>query len=147
MPGSEYAIIYLNAAQKPIAVSNIKAVGTYYVKVTMKGNYSGSKTVEFKIIPKGTTILNLISASKGFTVKWKKPQTQMTGYQIQYALNSAFTSGKKTVSVKNTSTVSKKITDLKGKRKYYVRIRTYKTIGKTNYYSSWSSVKYITTKA
>jgi hypothetical protein len=121
-------------------------VGKYSVKVTLKGNYSGTKTVYFKINPKGTTISSLTKASKAFTVKWKKQATQTSGYQIQYSTSSAFASGNKTATVTKNTTVSKKISSLKAKKKYYVRIRTYKSVSGTKYYSSWSAKKYVTTK-
>lgn len=52
----------------------------------------------------------------------------------------------KTVTVKGASTVSKKITKLKAKKKYYVQIRSYKTVNGSKIYSSWSTKKYVTTK-
>lgn len=57
-----------------------------------------------------------------------------------------FKSNTKTATVTSYKTVSKKIKKLKAKKKYYVRIRTYKTVGSTNYYSAWSANKYVTTK-
>ena len=123
----------------------LKNVGKYAVKVTLKGNYSGTKTLYFTIKPKATSISSLSAGSKKFTVKWKKQSTQVTGYQIQYSTSSKFTSPK-TVTVSSYKTTSKTISKLKGKKKYYVRVRTYKTVGKTKYYSSWSSAKSITTK-
>ena len=80
------------------------------------------------------------------TVKWKKQATQTTGYQIQYATDSKFTKNKKTVTVKGASATSKTITGLTGGKKYYVRIRTYKTVGKNKFYSSWSAAKATTVK-
>ena len=141
-----------NSAGKTIAASNYtvtypsgrKNVGTYTVKVTFKGNYSGSVSKTFKINPKNTSISGLTAQSKAFTVKLKKYTTQTTGYQIQYSTSSNF-SNAKTVTVKN-STTSKKISKLTGKKKYYVRVRTYKTVGKTNYYSGWTKAKTVTTK-
>lgn len=124
-----------------------KLVGKYTVKITFKGDYySGTVSKTFKIVPKTTSISSLTAASKGFTVKWKKQATQTTGYQIQIATNSSFTKGVKNYTVSKNSTVSKKITKLTGKKKYYVRIRTYKTVSGTKYYSSWSAKKYVTTK-
>ncbi|MGN0532237.1 MAG: leucine-rich repeat protein [Eubacterium sp.] len=130
--------------------SSRKSVGKYSVKVTFKGNYSGTKTLYFTINPKGTSISSATAKSKGFTVKWKKQATQTTGYEIQYATDSKFTKNKKTVIVSKNSTTSKTISKLSAKKKYYVRIRTYKTVkvnGKsTKIYSSWSKAKYVTTK-
>ena len=112
----------------------------------MKGNYSGSKAVSFKINPKGTALVSLTPASKKMTVKWKKQATQTTGYQIQYATDSKFTKNKKSVTIKGATTTSRSITGLTGGKKYYVRIRTYKTVAKVNYYSAWSAKKAVTVK-
>ncbi len=92
------------------------------------------------------TISSLTSAkTKTMLVKWGK-NAKATGYQIQYSLNSKFASGNKTVTVKGAATVSKTITSLTAKKRYYVRVRTYKTVGGTNYYSTWSAVKNVVTK-
>ncbi len=66
---------------------------------------------------------------------------RITGYRIQLAYDRKFTRGKKTVTVKGYTKTSKKITGLKGGKKYYVRICTYRKIGSTAYYSPWSKVK------
>ena len=128
-----------------------KNVGKYVVKVEMTGNYSGEGKATFKINPKGTSISGLTTASKAITVKWKKQsarmsETRITGYQIQAARNSKFTTGKKIVTVKGYSITSKKITKLTSRKKYYVRVRTYKTVDGVKYYSKWSKVKTVTVK-
>ncbi|MDD6043771.1 MAG: leucine-rich repeat domain-containing protein [Eubacteriaceae bacterium] len=127
--------------------SGRKYVGKYSVKITFKGKYSGSKTLYFNINPPKTSLTSLTASSKGFTVKWSKKTTQVTGYQIQYSTSSTFASGNKTVTVTSNKTTSKKIKSLKAKKKYYVRVRTYKTVNGTKYYSGWSAKKYVTTKA
>ncbi len=152
-------IVAVKDGTKQLATSNYsvsyasgrKNVGRYAVKVTLKKNYSGYKTVYFNINPKGTTISKLTKASKAFTVKWKKQSAKMstarvTGYQIQYSTSKTFASGNKTVTVKGYSKVSKKISKLKAKKTYYVRIRTYTKIGTRTYYSVWSAKKYVKTK-
>ena len=131
--------------------SGRKNVGSYKVTVKLKGNYSGSKAVSFKINPKGTTLSTLTAASKAITVKWKKQATKMatstiTGYEIQLATDSAFTKNVKKVTVAGYTKVSKKVTGLLGARTYYVRVRTYKTVDGTKYYSDWSAVKTVKTK-
>ena len=126
-----------------------KYVGKYAVKITFKGKYSGTKTLYFTIKPKATSISSLKAGSKKFTVKWKKQATQTTGYQVQYSASSKFSKAK-TVTVGKNKTVSKKISKLSGKKKYYVRVRTYKTVkinGKSiRIYSGWSKAKTVTTK-
>ena len=126
-----------------------KYVGKYAVKITFKGKYSGTKTLYFTIKPKATSISSFTVGSKKFTVKWKKQATQTTGYQVQYSASSEFSKAK-TVTVGKNTTVSKKISKLSGKKKYYVRVRTYKTVkinGKSiRIYSGWSKAKTVTTK-
>ena len=126
-----------------------KYVGKYAVKITFKGKYSGTKTLYFTIKPKATSISSLKAGSKKFTVKWKKQATQTTGYQVQYSASSKFSKAK-TVTVGKNTTVSRKISKLSGKKKYYVRVRTYKTVkinGKSiRIYSGWSKAKAVTTK-
>lgn len=116
-----------------------KASAAFYQKYFKAGKKLGGKV-------KPTTLKSLTKAKKAMTVKWnKRPSYFVNGYQIQYSTSSKFKSGNKTVTVKGSSITSKKITKLKSKKKYYVRIRTYRVSGTTKY-SSWSSKKYVTTK-
>ncbi|MCM1286486.1 MAG: CAP domain-containing protein [Acetobacter sp.] len=128
-----------------------KAVGKYNVTVKFKGNYTGTITKSFTIKPKSTSISKLTAGKKKMTVKWKKQASQTTGYEIQYSTSSKFTAKTtKTVTVSKNKTTSKSISKLKAKKKYYVRIRTYKTVkvnGKnTKIYSSWSKAKNVKIK-
>lgn len=126
--------------------SGRKYVGSYKVTVTFKGSkYSGSMSKTFVINPKATALSSVTAASKGFTARWSKVTTQTTGYQLQYSTSSKFTNAK-TVTITSNKTTSKKITKLSAKKKYYVRVRTYKTVSGKKYYSSWSSAKAVTTK-
>lgn len=129
--------------------SGRKSVGKYVVTVNFKGNYSGEKTVYFTIKPKSTSLSSVKAGSKKLTVKWKKQTSQTTGYQIQYSTSSNFTSPK-TVTVSKNGTTSNTISKLKSKKKYYVRVRTYKNVKvddkTTKIYSSWSKSKSIKTK-
>ena len=127
-----------------------KYVGKYAVKITFKGKYSGTKTLYFTIKPKATSISSLTAGSKKFTVKWKKQATQTTGYQVQVATNKKFKKNKKTVTIKKQKTTKTTVKKLKAKKKYYVRVCTYKTVkinGKSiRIYSGWSKAKAVTTK-
>lgn len=125
--------------------SGRKNVGKYKYTITFKNGYSGKKTLYFTINPRSTSITSLKKGSKSFTVKWKKVSTQATGYQIRYSTKSSM-SGSKTMTIKSYKTVSKIITRLSKKKKYYVQIRVYKTVSKANYYSSWSGRKTVVTK-
>lgn len=127
--------------------SGCKNVGTYTVKVTFKGDFAGTAAISktFTIAPKGTSLSSVKAATKGFKATWKKQATQTTGYQIQYSTSKSFKSAK-TVTVSSTKTTSKSVSKLSAKKTYYVRVRTYKTVGKTKLYSSWSSAKTVKTK-
>ena len=139
--GTDYTVSYS---------SGCKNVGRYTVKVTLKGNYSGSKSMTYNINPKGTSVSKVTAAKKGFKVTWKKQATQTTGYEVQYSTSSNFKKGNKTVTISKNKTTSKSVSKLSAKKKYYVRVRTYKTVkinGKNvKFYSGWSGAKSVTTK-
>ena len=130
--------------------SGRKYAGRYAIKITFKGNYYGTVTKTFDIKPKNSYITKLTATSKGFKVYWKKQSTQTSGFQIQYATDSKFTKNCKSAFSSGGSTTYKSIGKLYGNKRYYVRIRSYKTVkygGKNiNIYSDWSNYKYVTTK-
>ena len=132
--GTDYTVSY----------SNNKKVGTATVKITGKGSYTGTITKTFKINPAKQEIQKLTAKSKAFFVDWAQ-KGSATGYEIQYATNSKFTSAKK-VTIKNNKTDKTTVSKLSGKKKYYVRVRSYTTVKGTKYYGAWSSVKNVTTK-
>ena len=132
--GTDYTVSY----------SNNKNIGTATVKIAGKGSYTGTITKTFKINPAKQEIQKLTAKSKAFFVDWAQKGTA-TGYEIQYATNSKFTSAKK-VTITNNKTDTKTISKLSGKKKYYVRVRSYTTVKGTKYYGAWSSTKTVTTK-
>lgn len=126
-------------------------VGQATVVVIFKGDYKGSQKKNFTIDPKGTSLSKLKAKKKGLTISWNRQASQTSGYEIQYSTSSKFTKkATKTVTVKNSRTTSRSISKLKAKKKYYVRIRTYKNAkvnGKTKkFYSGWSKSKSVKTK-
>lgn len=129
--------------------SGCKLAGEYKIKITFKNNYKGTVYKTYTIKPKGTSIASTSAGTKKFTVKWKKQATQTTGYQIRYSTSSDFKSysSKNVTNKKSTSTTIK---NLKAGKKYYVQVRTFKTVkinGKNKkIYSAWSGVKSIKTK-
>lgn len=140
--GTDYTVSYPR---------DMKSVGKYSAAIQFQGNYTGTVSQSYTIAPKGTSIAKVSSKKKGFTVKWKKQADQTTGYEVAYSTSGKF--AKKTtkiVPIGKNKTVSRTISKLKPKKKYYVRIRTYKTVkanGKsTKIYSPWSKVKKVTTK-
>ena len=104
------------------------------VKITSKG------------APAATSIKSLKPRSKGLTVKWAKKTSKTTGYQVQYSTSSKFGSDTKTLTVKGKNKTSAVIKNLKGGKKYYVRVRTYRSINGTKLTSKWSKAKSAKTK-
>ena len=120
--------------------SKCSNVGTYNAAVTLKGNYSGSNKAQYTILPKGTSIYNVVGSKDQFDVKWSKQTTQVAGYQIQYSQSSSFVSGNKTVTITNNTVNTKTIKKPASGKEYYVRVRTFMTAGGKRYYSLWSKV-------
>ncbi|MBE6006202.1 MAG: hypothetical protein E7238_03460 [Sarcina sp.] len=128
-----------------LAFKNNKNVGTATVTITGKGNYTGTIKRTFRINPKPTAVSKITPGSKKLTVNWKKQASQTTGYQIQYSSRSDFKT-QKIVTVTGVSKVSATLKGLAAKHKYYVRVRAFKTVGGTKYYSTWSAAKSAKTK-
>lgn len=150
-----------NTSKTITGLANYK---TYYVRArAFKEVKSGNKKVkiysgwaQYKTVKtKGVPAVKLNSAKSdyyAFKVNYNR-NSGVNGYKICYATNSKFKSSK-TITKKNTKTNAKSYTttvgNLPGNQKYYVKVRTYKTVksGKKSktYYSNWSSVKVVTTK-
>ena len=133
-----------NGTGYTVSYSSNKNIGTATVKIAGKDSYTGTITKTFKINPAKQEIQKLTAKSKAFFVDWAQKESA-TGYEIQYATNSKF-SGAKKVTVTNNKTDKKTISKLSGKKKYYVRVRSYTTVKGKKYYGAWSSTKSVTTK-
>ena len=141
--GTDYSVNY--------SPSSPRKVGRYIITITGKGRYTGKTRALFKIVSRGTSVKELLKTKKTITVKWKKQSakmagTRITGYQIQIATNKKFTRNKKAVTVKGYKKVSKRIRIPGAGKKYFIRIRTFKIIGRQKYYSPWSKTKTLKTK-
>ena len=133
-----------NGTDYTVSYSNNKKVGKATVKITGKGKYGGVITKTFTINPAKQEIQKLTAKSKAFFVDWAQ-KGSATGYEIQYATNSKFTGAKK-VAITNNKTDKTTVSKLSANKKYYVRVRSYTTVGGTKYYGAWSAVKNVTTK-
>ena len=106
-----------------------------------------SATTAPKIVakPKSASIKKVKAAKKAVSVQWKKVGG-VKGYQVQVATDKKFKKNKKTVTVKKQKTTKTTVKKLKAKKKYYVRVRTYKTVNGKKVYSAWSKVKSVKIK-
>ncbi len=134
--GIDYSVTY---------ASGRKNVGTYKVTIKMKGNYTGSKTLTFKINPPKTAVSKLTAGKKSIAVNITKKSSQVSGYQIQYSTSKSFVNATtKTLSSYNTTKYT--LNSLKAGKTYYVRVRTYKTVNGKKMYSDWSAYKFAKVK-
>ena len=132
--GTDYTVSY----------KNNKAIGTATVTIKGKGKYSGSVKATFKICPKKTAVKKLTSPkTKQLKVTYNKV-AGVTGYQVTYSTSSKFT--KKTTKSASSTGTSKTIKKLTKGKTYYVKVRTYKTVNGTKYYSGYTAVKKIKVK-
>ncbi len=107
---------------------------------TIKPNNDKSKSVRLKA-PK---IKKIKAKKKSLKVTWKKVKG-VKGYKLQYSRKKSFKKAK-TLVINKASKKSTTIKKLKSKKKYYIRVRSYKVVGKKTYQSAWSKVKYKKTK-
>ena len=131
--GTDYTVSY----------SNNKNVGKATVKITGKGNYSGSLSAKFDIVPAKQQIQKLETKYKGFYIDWAQ-KGSATGYDVEYSVNanmSGAVSKHLTANKPDTLTVS----GLAGDKTYYVRVRSYTNVNGKVYYGAWSDVKSIKT--
>ena len=118
--------------------SGRKNVGKYKVTVKMKGNYIGTKTATFRIVP-GKAGIRSAKAGKGkVTVTMSKKAGAIGGkyYQIKYRVK-----GKSSWKTVKTTSKAKTIKGLKKGKKYQIKVRTFKKVGGSTYYGKWSKVK------
>ncbi len=139
--GTDYRLVYSKGRKNP---------GVYTATLEFCGNYSGKVVKTFTIRPQKTSLKKITARSRGLRVTWKKQTTQTDGYQIQYSTNRSFKGKAAKIAEAGKKGTAKNISRLKGKKKYYVRIRTYKTVKvngkKRTLYSDWSKSKTIRTK-
>ena len=165
--GRDYTVEYASNTNVGTAIIIVKGTGNYAGEATIRFNIKSAPVpkpstpavkpitpkpaaptpvVKKPVTVNGTTLSSVKNTkTRKMTVKWKKNKA-VNGYQIQYSTNKKFTSGSKTVTVNKNSTVSKTVKKLKKGKKYYVRIRTYKTVNGKKYYSSWSKAKSVKIK-
>ena len=127
-----------NKTDYTVSYSNNKKIGTATIKITGKGKYKDTYVKTFKINPIPTNVKTVTISNKKIKINWKK---QTNGYQLQYSTSKKFKKKYTTVkNIKNVNTTTKAYR-IDTKKRVYVRIRTYKTVGNKKYYSSWSSLK------
>lgn len=141
---SNHKSVTVNSAGKVKIAKKFIGKATITIRASATENYkAASKKITVTVNPAGTKILKTGNISKKRAqIKWKR-NNDITGYEIQYSTNKKFQSNVKKKNITGKSITSAQLTNLKKGKRYYVRIRTYKKIGKTKYYSAWSAKKSI----
>ena len=121
-----------------------KKVGVAKVKITFRGDYKGSKTLKFKILPKKSAVKKVTAGEEEFTASWKQVEG-CTGYQLQYAFNSEFQYAT-TIKIKGQNNTKRTIENVPSGCVCYVRVRAYQKVGKSAIYSNWCTAKRVVTR-
>ena len=109
--------------------------GTPEIKTTVANDVQAKATALGK-----TKITTIKSKKKSLLIKWKKISGEISGYEIQYSTSKKFAKkNTKKITIRSPKKNSKAIKNLKSKKKYYVRIRTYRKAAGKMLYSKWSN--------
>ena len=122
-----------------VTYENNVDIGTGTLTVTGKGEYEGTLSAEFPIIPKKVKMKKVTSYESGFQVAWKTNGPR-DGFELQYATDPEFNNvvSKK---VEDAESSSAEISGLVVGTEYFVRIRAYKSVDGKTFNSNWSDVK------
>ena len=135
--------------EKPTAAPTNPTASNSAVTLPQSANSQASNTestTSARVQKPNKTSVKKSKAKKGSVeLTWSKAKG-VKGYEIQLATDKKFKKNKKTATVKKRKTTKITVKKLKAKKKYYVRIRTYKTVNGKKVYSSWSKVKSVKTK-
>lgn len=131
------AVLQVNKDYTLIYTDN-KETGNASITLRGQGNYTGTHTVTFRILPKKVSAFKKVKcSSSSIQLKWKK-SSSVTGYQIyQYDKKSKKYKLKKNLSAKTTSYTVKKLSPY---TEYRFKIRAYKKVGSQKYYGDYSKV-------
>lgn len=127
----------------------IKGCGRTVITVTAKNGAGVTKTYKVTVTVKPSAKLSPSAKSKSaktLLVSWKR-NTKASGYQVIVARDKSFKKTVKKVTVKTNKTIKATIKGLKGGKKYYVRVRSYKKATGGTIYGSWAKAKAVTVKA
>ena len=125
-----------------VSLTDNTNVGLATVTATGKGNYTGTVSTDFEIIPQKTYLEDSEESDTDITVKWTSMRDQITGYQLQYGFDDKFRKESKIDIVSDASKTTAVIKKDKPDGSYFIRIRTYTEVGDRAYYSYWSEPVY-----
>ena len=145
---------YKSSNKKVVTVNSkgkitVKGIGIAKVTISVKETQkykAVSKQITITVRPEKMKIVSRSSGAKGTAkIKWKK-DSNVDGYEILLATDKKFSKNKNKYTIKSKNKVTKKITNLKSSKKYYIKVRSYKIINKKKIYSTYSSAKNLVIK-
>lgn len=144
---------YTDGGFKHVSTGKLNAMATEqgYYALTAYFRFTGGKTSLYDMsdtgdaTPAALTKAKIVSvksvSKKGVKITWNKVKTAK-GYQIKYSAKKNMTDAKTATS----GSLSKKITKLKPGKRYYFKVRAYKTADGSRIYGGWSSTKSVKVK-
>ena len=144
----EYQLV--EGADYTVSYRANKRVGTAAVTVTGTGQYAGTVSKSFKIVPAKVKGVIAKAAGKGKAkVSWAKHKAQTTGFEVRYGTSKAKVKAGKGVKTAKAKGAAKKAVTLKGLKsgkRAYVQVRAYKVVDGKTYRSAWSKVASVKVK-
>ena len=129
----------VNGTDYTVTYKNNKNIGTATVTITGKGDYKGTKTLKFRIVPRKTTLTSKSGSTSGrwkrVTLSWKK-SAGADGYQIYYSENGG---GFKKLATMSNGKLSRTVKYTIGDAEQF-KVRPYKKVNGVTYYGAWSNV-------
>ena len=144
---------YTDGGFKHVSTGKLNAMATEqgYYALTAYFRFTGGKTSLYDMSDTGDATPAALTKAKIVSVKsvskktvkitWNKVRTAK-GYQIKYSTKKNMTDAKTVTS----GALSKKITKLKSGKRYYFKVRAYKTADGSRIYGGWSSTKSVKVK-
>ena len=118
-----------------------KSVGIYTYDITYLGNYKGTSRLLLFIYPQSPIFKKIVLSKNEAELQWNKITAQNDGYEVQYSTNPHFILDNHYITVNNKNAKSLKLSNLRSKRRYYFRIRSFKNVNESNvFYSQWSRI-------
>jgi hypothetical protein len=141
-PAVTFNGLKLAASDYLLSYGKNKDIGKGTIKLTAKGTkFTGTKTVNIKVVPKANKVKKATAGKKQVRVSWSKvakKHPKVTKYQVRYRVKGTSKWKTKSFAAKAGSATLKKLA--KGKV-YQFQVRSYRTVSKVKYYSTWSATK------
>ena len=137
-----------------LKVSGLKNNTKYYFKIQAYYTVNGRTYLSYRTNAITTaTKYNMVTlnsaksnSKKKITVKWNKAIYDGSGYQVMWSTTKNFSSNYLTVNVNGRNSLSTTLNTAQSGKRYYVRVRAYKTVNGKKTYCSWSGVKSVVVK-